>query len=89
MVAAIKGRVLLDDEIDVGAWLGVGAAPWGDANVIVCKNGVVRLSDGRKWPHDPKLFMLNAIETEYRPGAEAPRWEQFLGELWANDEVPR
>jgi hypothetical protein len=32
-----------------------------------------RLSDGKLWPHDPKLFTLNVIETEYRPEAVAPR----------------
>jgi putative DNA primase/helicase len=50
---------------------------------------VVQLSDGKLWPHDPRLFLLNVIETECRPDAVAPRWEQFLDELWANDEVTR
>jgi putative DNA primase/helicase len=50
---------------------------------------VVRLSDGAVWSHDPKLFVLNAIETEYQPKASAPRWQQFLDELWPDDEPTR
>jgi putative DNA primase/helicase len=41
------------------------------------------------WLHDPKLFALNVIETEYRPEAQSPRWDQFLDELWAEDREYR
>jgi putative DNA primase/helicase len=86
LLSAIKSRVILPAEVDVGTWLGADVAPWGDSQTIVCKNGVVRLSDGRQWSHDPKLFALNAIETEYQPDALAPRWQQFLDELWPGDD---
>jgi putative DNA primase/helicase len=86
VVAAIKGRVIIDDEKDVGAWLGEGAAPWGEEEVIVCRNGVVRLADGELWAHSPQLLVLNAIDTDYEPAAVALRWEQFLAEIWP-DEV--
>ena len=33
--------------------------------------------------------MLNAIDTEYRPDAEASRWAQFLDELWDEDYATR
>jgi putative DNA primase/helicase len=87
VVDAIKAWVLLSVDAEVGAWLGDGSAPWGDEPIICCKNGVLRLSDGRLWPHDPRLFALNVIETEYRPEAKAPRWEQFLEELWGEDHA--
>jgi putative DNA primase/helicase len=89
LLSAIKSRVILPADVDVGAWLGSEVAPWGDSQIIVCMNGVVRLSDGAVWSHDPKLFVLNAIETEYRPGSAAPRWDQFLGELWSDDKATR
>jgi len=85
VIDTIKAWALLPVDVEVGAWLGKGEAPWGDEETICCKNGVLRLSDGRLWPHDPRLFALNVIETEYRPGATAPRWMQFLGELWSED----
>jgi putative DNA primase/helicase len=79
---------MLKAEIEAGTWLD-GVAPWGSGPIICCKNGVLRLSDGRLWSHDPRLFTLNVIETEYRPEAQAPRWDQFLGELWADDQASR
>jgi putative DNA primase/helicase len=89
VVDAIKAWALLGAEVEVGAWLGDGDAPWGNEAIVCCKNGVLRLSDGKRWEHDPKLFALNVIETEYQPEANAPRWEQFLGELWADDRDTR
>ena len=89
LAAAIKARVSLDAEIDVGTWLGSDSPPWGDGPIICCKNGVVRLEDGSLWPHDPKFFVLNAIETEYQAEASAPRWQQFLDELWSSDSETR
>lgn len=90
VIHALKSRVLLPDEVEGGTWL-EGEAPWGEGPIICCKNGVVSLSDGprRVWAHDPRLFNLNAIETEYRPEAQAPRWLQFLGEVWGDDDVSR
>jgi len=89
VVDAVKAWAFLGSDIEAGAWLGDGAPPWGNSAIICCKNGVVRLSDGKKWPHDPRLFAVNVIETEYKPDATAPRWDQFLGELWAEDFVTR
>jgi putative DNA primase/helicase len=89
LIDAIKARAFLDTDVDVGTWLGADEAPWGDEAVICCKNGMVRLNDGKIWPHDPKLFIVNTIETEYRPDAVAPRWDQFLKEVWADDEDTR
>ena len=54
-----------------------------------CANGVLRLSDGLMWPHDPRLFALNVIETEYQPEAEAPQWHRFLDQVWGNDAFSR
>jgi putative DNA primase/helicase len=89
VIDAVKAWSLLPGDVEVGTWLGEGAPPWGCGAIICCKNGVVRLNDGRSWPHDPRLFVLNVIETEYRPDAVAPRWEQFLRELWKRDEASR
>lgn len=81
----LRAWAFLSEEVEAGSWLGDSEAPWGNEEILVCKNGVLRLSDGRLWPHDPRLFAINVIETEYRPEARAPRWEQFLNELWDND----
>lgn len=89
VIDAITAHALLSREVEGGTWLGDGEPPWGRGEVICCKNGVLRLSDGKLWPHDPRLFTLNVIETEYRPGKEASRWQQFLNEVWGRDVVSR
>jgi putative DNA primase/helicase len=88
-VDGIKAWTHLKAEAEVGTWLGDGEPPWDKEATICCKNGVVRLCDGKVWPHDPRLFSVNVIETEYRPGAEAPRWATFLDELWDADVESR
>ena len=86
VVDALKAHVLLPSEVEGGTWLD-GDAPWGDGPIMCCKNGVLGLSDGELWPHNPRLFSLNVIETEYRTEAEAPRWMQFLDEVWGESSV--
>jgi putative DNA primase/helicase len=81
---ALRSVVRLGDEVEAETWLD-DQAPWGEGPIICVGNGVLRLSDRHLWPHDPRLFVLNSIETEYRPEAEAPRFLRFLDELWGED----
>lgn len=45
-------------------------------------NGTVDLRTGRLRPHDKADMLTYALEIEYHPGAECPRWEQFLTEIF-------
>ena len=54
--------------------------------LLVCRNGLLELETGRLWEHDPRLFCLNGVDFDFDRGAQAPRWEQFLGEVWPKDE---
>jgi len=85
---SVKG-VRMGTKVETGTWCGRGVPPWGEEAVICCRNGVLRLSDRKLFPHDPRLFNLGVVETEYRPGAVAPRWMQFLSETWGDDYVTR
>jgi putative DNA primase/helicase len=60
--------------------------PGADDAVIYCKNGVLRLTDGKLWAHTPKLFTLNLVETEYQADAECPKWKRFLDQITQGDE---
>jgi putative DNA primase/helicase len=72
----------------------VGDAPcWIEAverpepkGLLVCKNGLLELETGKLWDHDPRLFCLNGVDFDFDPGARAPRWQQFLGEVWPRNE---
>jgi putative DNA primase/helicase len=87
---ALGAFVLLPNEVESGTWLDDdAAAPWGEETIICCKNGVLQLKGRRFWPHDPRLFVLNALEAEYQPEAKAPRWMRFIDEVWGKDEASR
>jgi putative DNA primase/helicase len=88
LVHAVTNLITLPmDDIKEGDWLDDGAPPWGKGErVIVCANGVLRLSDKKLFAHDPRLFTLNSLAAAYDPKAKCPRWDQFLLELWPTDE---
>jgi putative DNA primase/helicase len=85
---SVKG-VRMGTKVETGTWCGRGVPPWGEEAVICCRNGVLRLGDRKLFPHDPRLFNLGVVETEYRPGALCARWMQFLWETWGDDYVTR
>jgi P4 family phage/plasmid primase-like protien len=51
-----------------------------------CVNGTVDLTTGEIRAHDPKDFLTQVCPTEWIPDAKAPRWEQFLWEVFKGDE---
>lgn len=51
-------------------------------DLLACRNGVVNLKTGTLQPHDPTLLLTRRIDYDYDPTARAPRWEQFLDEVF-------
>lgn len=54
--------------------------------ILGVPNGVVNLRDGSLRPAEPKDYIRRICATEYDPNAEAPRFHQFLLEIFAGDE---
>ncbi|AFU62225.1 DNA primase [Streptomyces phage TG1] len=62
-----------------------------DANphLLSFRNGVVDLRTGRLRPHDKGDMLTVSLPLDYDPNAQAPRWEQFLTEIFPTDpELP-
>ena len=51
-------------------------------HLLVVGNGTVDLRSGELGDHDPDLFITHRIEADYDPEAAAPRWTQFLLEVF-------
>ena len=80
VIDAARGLVKLPD--------GTGAAMWIDGRnelVIPCANGLLRLADRTLLPHTPEYFDIMVLPYEYDPTASAPRWMQFLDEVFSDD----
>jgi putative DNA primase/helicase len=55
-----------------------------DAHLLAFKNGVVDLRSGELREHDANLYITRRIEYDYKPDAAAPRWREFLSEVFPN-----
>jgi putative DNA primase/helicase len=49
------------------------------------QNGLLHVPTRRLIPHTPKFWSPNVLEFGYDPKAKAPRFEQFLEEIFPND----
>jgi putative DNA primase/helicase len=54
--------------------------------LLTCTNGVVDLHDGSLRAHDRADYLTTLTPIAYNPNARAPRWEQFLSEVFADDQ---
>jgi len=55
--------------------------PW----VLNTPSGIVDLRTGELRPHDPAAMLTRVTRAPYDPQAEAPRWRQFLLEVFGGD----
>jgi putative DNA primase/helicase len=59
-------------------------------NLMAFQNGVVDLRTGEMRDGRPEDCLTKYVADDYDPGATAPRWEQFLQEVFPNDpDMPK
>jgi len=66
-------------------WIGVEGRPEAKG-LLICRNGLLELETGKLWDRDPRLFCLNGVDFDFDARARAPRWDQFLREVWPRDD---
>ena len=54
-------------------------------DLLVVGNGTVNLRTGDLGPHDPNHWLTRRVAHDYNPEAVAPRWRQFLLEVFDGD----
>lgn len=60
-----------------------------EPDLLAVANGVVDLRTGELHPHDSSRLLTRRLTISYVPEALAPRWVQFLGEVFPNHpEMP-
>src|SRR5262249_35844905 len=66
------------------SWRGEGAVDVKD--LFACANGLLNLRTGALIPHTPEYFNLNWTDIHYDPEATCPAWEQFIAQVYPDDE---
>jgi putative DNA primase/helicase len=54
--------------------------------LLACRNGTLDLQTGELRDHDPSDLLTRGSPVSYDPDAKAPRWQQFLREIFLEDE---
>ncbi len=57
-----------------------------DPFLLTVENGTIDLRDGTLHPHRQENYCTKLVPIAYSPTARAPRWIQFLREVFAGDE---
>ena len=74
-----------DGQNAMPGWFGRGQ-PDGDLRELVaCQNGILHIPTRTLVPHTPRFWSPNVLDFAYDPEARAPRFEQFLREIWPGD----
>ncbi len=87
--AALSEQVMLTAETEPPCWLGEGRPPWGDAQVVTLKNGVLDLTNGEFFPGDPRWFTLGGLAVNYDPKMDCPTFKTALISWFPRDEQAR
>ena len=56
------------------------------ADIVSLGNGLFHLPTRTLLPHTPALFSLNTLPFDYDPSAKCGEWEQFLENVWEDDQ---
>jgi putative DNA primase/helicase len=82
---ALQSEANLPADVGMPGWL-LGKAPVENLKeVIGVQNGLLDVPSRRLLKHTPLFWSRNVVEFDYDPKARAPRFEQFLHEIFPGD----
>jgi putative DNA primase/helicase len=85
-IDALKAEVNLEPDKAMPGWL-LGRAPVENLRILVAlQNGLLNVQTRELLDHTPKFWSPNVLEFGYDREATAPRFEQFLEEIFPGDE---
>ena len=85
-IDALKGSTDLPNEFSMPGWF--GKSPVDDPlELVACQNGLLHLPTRRLLPHTTRFWSPNVLEFGFDPTARAPRFEQFLREIFPADRT--
>ncbi|MGV9800187.1 phage/plasmid primase, P4 family [Mycobacterium sp. NPDC003449] len=80
LVETLALESLVDKDVEPASWID------GRKHLVIpCSNGLLRVRDHMFLDHDPAYFSLHCLGFDYDARASAPRWLQFLDEVWPGD----
>jgi putative DNA primase/helicase len=85
VLQALEAITYLSNKTDPPAWTGLKSLP--DGEVISCTNGLLHVASRTLSGHDPNFFNQGSVPFGYDASATAPRWLQFLDQLWPGDQT--
>jgi len=85
LIDALKGGVNENAKHDAPFWIDDREHP-DSRNLIACKNGLLDITTRQLLPHTPLLFNVTCLPFAYDADAEAPRWMEFLRQIWPGDQ---
>lgn len=85
LLDALGAITLLSARTDAPAWLDQDTPEQGP--IVACANGLLRIRDRELLPLTPEFFNLISVPYAYDRDATAPNWEQFLRQVWPDDQA--
>jgi putative DNA primase/helicase len=86
---ALRGATNLpwsDRQNAMPGWFGNGQPDGELRELVACQNGILHIRTRKLIPHTPRFWSPNVLDFAYDPKARAPRFQQFLREVWPGDE---
>lgn len=83
LMEPLQIELLLDEDTEAPVWL--DDCPHEPGQYVAMTNGLLNLTTGELHAHTPAYFTIWGLDFDYDPTATAPRWNQFLEEVFSHD----